>query len=1102
MGIEKMNTTKQKYNPQSHFFVNAEALIMADGKYKSTDAYGPVLGEEETKYRVTSFVRTDRVTEVYAICDGEILIQPQENNNDKINLILKPSTGTYAPLRIKYFVYRGVRKSDLIWDDKYLCPVDANIDSIDTMAQPQLLKNLWKEFCEMDAPNSDVLFPLSLIGYDQPENTRLDEMFSGNEDFQLPTCKAGMHIGYFEGKIGLDIVLDDGDLIPEFGRELFKLDLQYARKEECVFNLNDITDNNETLQNTYRKRYKENILKFIDAAAFWGSHIEFGNIQKNNNETFNSAEDIYNVFLNKYQTANTVYVQITNEYGRSFSYYNGSEEKVHIELTDESIMLYEEQIEYSDFGTNGWPIACLNGNIGEKYLFIQLRRIKIFGDYTMYGINFELDKDKSSVVYYCSFFSKKISYYNNIITSNFFQMSIVRETDNVLPINRLWRTGLKSFLKKHFVIGSYGYPTALHLDNSNNSNNPYIPDIPDVYKKTIVFDIGENKSSEKKGRQLYIAQKIENTSNTSEITSLYENNIKYETYLGHLYGGNNIIKDAFFDKKEKIYSLTLYNKTPYYQLGITEDEYENLTLGNNGFPREEVDNIFFYLTEVSTEGISDNKVKKYELGIRFEDGTGQMKEAIYPSIPIYVYTIDEHYFFTKEYSNYQHLYYKKLGAMFYPTENYDGEFGFDWIRDGETGYEWDKPYVENIGCDCVLRDKQYYPIIYSTEEEDIDNSKITYSFKQSPESFVKLTKEFEKFFVHFDEDCRKYYIPQITLYPYCDSSTQQEPKGDFQFRTVFNISKESYHYETNRGAMLSLKITNYTNAEQIKIGLKYDSSLFNIEVLDQNQNSIDMDNCIVSWGITIFQVTIKCLKEFSVDTYINVVRTDKDTDETIGMLQCVANDSSVRKKIKIVMINIKMNDANSYLSSNDITSIAASIKKYLRQFYITPYFDIRELDLSVNSNINNFIVTGRLNDIPYDCIYSQNESLTSFLGTQICEQMNVPIQDFFDESYFKLYCFNYRGASKKDNEYVATLIGKSWGTSSVFFFKNKKDDVTPAHEILHSLGVPHSFDEKSQYQFRKEMTSNIMDYSEIRKSLWFWQKKYHIINSKLENDED
>ena len=700
MGIEKMNTTKQKYNPQSHFFVNAEALIMADGKYKSTDAYGPVLGEEETKYRVTSFVRTDRVTEVYAICDGDILIQPQENNNDKINLILKPSTGTYAPLRIKYFVYRGVRKSDLIWDDKYLCPVDANIDSIDTMAQPQLLKNLWKEFCEMDAPNSDVLFPLSLIGYDQPENTRLDEMFSGNEDFQLPTCKAGMHIGFFEDKIGLDIVLDDGDLIPEFGRELFKLDLQYARKEECVFNLNDITDNNETLQNTYRKRYKENILKFIDAAAFWGSHIEFGNIQKNN-ETFNSAEDIYNVFLNKYQTANTVYVQITNEYGRSFSYYNGSEEKVHIELRADSNNSYEEQIEYSDFGTNGWPIVCLIGNTGEIRLFVQFRKKDIWDDnnYIMYGINFDFENENAILISATSCFNETLPYYNNITTSNFFQMLIAKNTDNNSFLNKLWRPGLKPFLKKKIVIGSYGYPTA--LDNSNNSDNPYnpynpyIPYIPDVYKKTIVFDIGENKSAEKKGRQLYIAQKIENTSNTSEITSLYENNIEYETYIRYLYGENNIIKDAFFDNKEKVYSLTLYNKTPYYQLGITEDEYENLTLGNNGFPREEVDNIFFYLTEVSTEGISDNKVKKYELGIRFEDGTGQMVEALCPSIPIYVYTIDEHYFFTKEYSNYQHLYYEKLGAMFYPTENYDGEFGFDWMRDGVFRADYIKNYASN-----------------------------------------------------------------------------------------------------------------------------------------------------------------------------------------------------------------------------------------------------------------------------------------------------------------------------------------------------------------------------------------------------------------------
>ena len=39
-----------------------------------------------------------------------------------------------------------------------------------------------------------------------------------------------------------------------------------------------------------------------------------------------------------------------------------------------------------------------------------------------------------------------------------------------------------------------------------------------------------------------------------------------------------------------------------------------------------------------------------------------------------------------------------------------------------------------------------------------------------------------------------------------------------------------------------------------------------------------------------------------------------------------------------------------------------------------------------------------------------------------------------------------------------------------------KDNSTVPHELLHSIGLSHTFDEKSKYIFEQFMTDNIMDY--------------------------
>ncbi|MCQ2607883.1 MAG: hypothetical protein MJ197_04265 [Bacteroidales bacterium] len=66
---------------------------------------------------------------------------------------------------------------------------------------------------------------------------------------------------------------------------------------------------------------------------------------------------------------------------------------------------------------------------------------------------------------------------------------------------------------------------------------------------------------------------------------------------------------------------------------------------------------------------------------------------------------------------------------------------------------------------------------------------------------------------------------------------------------------------------------------------------------------------------------------------------------------------------------------------------------------------------------------------------------------------------------------------------------------------------TPAHEVLHTLGLRHSFtarvvdkngkviNQNARYTYRPKYTNNIMDYTIKRNSLWNWQIK--IINEHI-----
>ena len=345
-----------KYKPQSYFFVDHTALrsVNDNDTNESVDAFGPVVGFPTTKYRTTSFVRASDSTasvKVFAICAGRVLIQPTSGsgNETKVNLILKPETN-YAPLKIKYFIYRGVNKADLILNDT-LVPINA----ADT-SQPAFLKRLWSVYERYNNNSALSDFFTNMIGYDPSMSsaTLIDEVFNQFEgdQYQLPVCEAGMHLGYFTERVGLDIVLDDGDYMLEHQEELFRFDLGYARKIEHVFDVSTISNATPAIETTKRARYREFILRFMDAAAFWGSHINCGKIALSctvplaDETRIETASDIYGYILNKYQTRNNIYIHITGERNRSYTYYDDANNKRKIYFNDVEI----------SYETSDWPI--------------------------------------------------------------------------------------------------------------------------------------------------------------------------------------------------------------------------------------------------------------------------------------------------------------------------------------------------------------------------------------------------------------------------------------------------------------------------------------------------------------------------------------------------------------------------------------------------------------------------------------------------------------------------------------------------------------------------------------------------------------------------
>ncbi|WP_281322243.1 type VI secretion system tube protein TssD [Flavobacterium aestivum] len=96
-----------------------------------------------------------------------------------------------------------------------------------------------------------------------------------------------------------------------------------------------------------------------------------------------------------------------------------------------------------------------------------------------------------------------------------------------------------------------------------------------------------------------------------------------------------------------------------------------------------------------------------------------------------------------------------------------------------------------------------------------------------------------------------------------------------------------------------------------------------------------------------------------------------------------------------------------------------------------------------------------------------------------------------------LYLSNLKSGSitqsptDSNKDLISSNNGATFGNLCLMFLGNDRQYMYPSveipHEIMHALGLKHTFDEREKYYFEGEMTKNYMDYSLEKEYTWKWQ---------------
>jgi Rhs element Vgr protein len=411
-------------------------------------------------------------------------------------------------------------------------------------------------------------------------------------------------------------------------------------------------------------------------------------------------------------------------------------------------------------------------------------------------------------------------------------------------------------------------------------------------------------------------------------------------------------------------------------------------------------------------------------------------------------------------------------VSFRPKDDWNGKgYGFDWIRVGDTKIAGDTYYGNIMG---------KYGAIYGSQPGAV--------MTKDKNEFVKLMSLFNPHMYTVKNKKGKniklnYCVPWLSLYPKIIVKNIKQPNGKV-------IPTELISTYKNTTAILRVIVDIKKKPEKLK--LEYDDKLFII-----THKPIPL-----TVGSHELEMTITCLKEFATDQPIKVIATYKDAQgkeelSLAGKLRVAKNKN--RYKAKVVFIQVSTDIGNRKRIGQPIGR-EAELKQNMNQSLVNPHFE-KTLTLDVSLDVNPITKQRHNRKTNFNRIANIINNPNGGADKWIENSRGDDFYIFLNEELYKQYGKkNYENAYKvyfinENNPYISGKGRsiKDSKTKTILVFKSGFADSTVAHEVFHSMGLYHSFDNDSNFTFEINKTENIMDYSDLEGtpviSTYHWQWK-------------
>ena len=404
----------------------------------------------------------------------------------------------------------------------------------------------------------------------------------------------------------------------------------------------------------------------------------------------------------------------------------------------------------------------------------------------------------------------------------------------------------------------------------------------------------------------------------------------------------------------------------------------------------------------------------------------------------------------------------KCLVEFRPHSNWKGEYGFDWIRTGDTGRSGDNPLycilgryyfpIPNSGgeidsCGTPENIEEYYK--YGTPVNVTPEDYYSYKFIKDKEMFNRLTRTFSRFKITWKNPAKElpfYVVPILTLWKGRKATFSLKFEGKEKAKNI------TFEFENS-----FVEDKGYLTLERPKLDLN------KISLENGNLNYLKKD-CF----------TICCNKEFDTPQKLLV----KADGKLCGAMLILPNSYKVRREIKIVIIYTETSISDK---KGELVGKEESLRNFLNQAMIDPKITYENLVCKYKNKEEN-------KKFKEECTYFNKDD-----GMYYLKGMNMRT---FENHILKFYYEKFK--DKYNDYYKIFLVGerseKYEGFTEVWnkysFCLLNADERTAAHEVLHSIGLDHTFEKNSDdFIYEGQQTDNVMDYQNKGVALYQWQWK-------------